>query len=111
MTKLDDDAALKKAADFMGEVFIFAVAGVAVAYEVAMSKTKDDAKAAALRADKEALQAQFGEVGRTLREVSDSVAALDARLVELEVTLRRQQHQRKATRAWWPFAMGAVQAA
>jgi hypothetical protein len=110
MTKLDDDAALKKAADFMGEVFIFAVAGVAVAYEVAMSKSKDDAKVAALRADKDALQAQFGEVGRSLREVSDTVAALDARVVDLELSLRREQ-RRKATRGWWPFAMGAVQAA
>ena len=107
MTKLDDDAALKKAADFMGEVFIFAVAGVAVAYEVAMSKAKDDAKAAALKADKDALQVQFSEVGRSLREVAATVAALDARLAEAELHLRREQH-RKATRAWWPFAMGGA---
>ncbi len=97
VTRLDDDAALKKAADFMGEVFIFAarrsaqraaraslrlvgahfarsadppaqVAGVAVVYEVTVSKAKDDAKAAATAAEKAQLRDAFVEVKEALRE-------------------------------------------
>ena len=94
VTRLDDDAALKKAADFMGEVFIFAVratatpvacplakrssafaqvAGAAVAYEVTISKVKDEAKAEAVRAEKQELRDAFVQVKETLR---DTVRAL-----------------------------------
>jgi hypothetical protein len=52
------------------------VAGVAVVYEVTVSKTKDDAKAAATAAEKAQLRAVIVEVKDTLRE---TVRAHDAR--------------------------------
>jgi predicted nuclease with TOPRIM domain len=109
VTKLDDDLALKKAADFMGEVFIFAVAGAAVAYEVNVSKAKDDAKAAATKAEKEAMAAQFKALGGALRDNTDRLAALEAHLQRLEEQQQKQQQRERTTRArWWPFAMQVV---
>ena len=120
VTRLDDDAALKKAADFMGEVFIFAaralrraersprsalrltpckqVAGAAVAYEVTVSKVKDEAKAEATRAEKQELRDAFVQVKETLADTKASVQALDARLRRLEA--------QRAARAWWPRILG-----
>jgi predicted nuclease with TOPRIM domain len=108
VTKLDDDLALKKAADFMGEVFIFAVAGAAVAYEVNVSKAKDDAKAAATKAEKEAMAAQFKALGGALRDNSDRLAALEAHLQRLEEQQQQQQRERTTRARWWPFAMQVV---
>ena len=50
--KLDDDVLLKKATDFLGEIFIFSVAGVAVLYEVKLSAAKEKAKSEHAAAEK-----------------------------------------------------------
>ncbi len=77
------------------------VAGIAVVYEVNLSKAKDDAKAAATRAEKEQLRAAFVEIKDALHDTIRSVEALDARLEAVEQAAAARQQSR-----WWPRALG-----
>ena len=69
-----------------------------MAYEVTVSKVKDEAKAAATRAEKQELRDAFVQVKETLADTKASVQALDARLRRLEA--------QRAARAWWPRILG-----
>jgi len=119
VTKLDDEAALKKAADFMGEVFIFSVrrsaprdaradtgaalhshyaqvAGLAVVYEVRINSKKDELK---LRAAAE----ERGRRDRELAEVREAIKELFSGLQNLEERVAAAERA-KARSAWWPRA-------
>lgn len=78
------------------------MAGIAILYEVKVSKVKDDAKAAATKAEKEQLRAVIVEVTDTLRETIRSVEALDGRLGEVEEALSAARRPPACTTSrWW----------
>ena len=82
---------------------------MAILYEVKVSKVKDDAKAAATKAEKEQLRAVIVEVTDTLRETIRSVEALDGRLSEVEEALSAARRPPAATASrWWPRALGGA---
>ncbi len=60
--------------------FTLQVAGAAVAYEVTVSKAKDEAKAEALRAEKQELRDAFVQVKETLRDTVRTHTLTDASL-------------------------------
>lgn len=108
VTKLDDETALKKAADFLGEIFIFSLAAGAVVYEVNASSVKDAAKAEKAKAEKEALRGALDDVAATLRDTLRSVQALDARLAAVEAEAQRRA---AASRGWlWRRTVWAADA-
>uniref|UniRef100_A0A7R9TP82 OPA3-like protein n=1 Tax=Micromonas pusilla TaxID=38833 RepID=A0A7R9TP82_MICPS len=70
---MSPDQALTAAADFLGEAFVFAVAGGLVWWEAGKSQAKDDAKAAAAAAEREDLARLLGLQQRALRELTEVV--------------------------------------
>jgi len=78
---------------------------VALAYEMHISKGKDEAKAAAIAAEKHELRAVLVQVKETLRDTVASVEALDERLRRMEAEAAARRRSGFAAR-WLPRALG-----
>ena len=78
---------------------------MALAYEMHVSKGKDEAKAAAVVAEKQELRAVLVQVKETLRDTVASVEALDARLHRLEAKAEKRRSGGFVGR-WLPRALG-----
>ena len=75
--RLDNDDAMKQGAEFMGEFFIFSVAGILVVWEYDKSKKKEKVK-------EEELNMKIGKIGG---DVENRIKTLEGKILKLEETI------------------------
>ncbi|KAL3333024.1 hypothetical protein AABB24_033209 [Solanum stoloniferum] len=74
---LNEDKAVQAAADLLGEVFVFSVAGAAVIFEVQRSSRSEARKEEARRKELEALKQRDDELSRELEFLKNRIDELE----------------------------------
>ncbi|CAI9088734.1 OLC1v1023155C1 [Oldenlandia corymbosa var. corymbosa] len=94
--KLNEEKAVQAAADMLGELFVFTVAGLAIIFEVQRNSRSEARKEEKRRQELEVLnqknQALSAEVD-VLRKQLDEVALLKSKLAEVEVIAKGCSHK------------------
>ncbi|XP_027061003.1 uncharacterized protein [Coffea arabica] len=89
---LNEERAVQAAADILGELFVFSVAGLAIVYEVQRSSRAEARKEEKRKQEMEAIQQKNQELAKeveTLKNKVEAVGNLQRKLEEVELAAKR----------------------
>jgi len=102
LTRLDEQTALKKGADLLGETMIFSAVGFMLLVENRTSKWKDDAKEKKARASKAAVAEELRALRAGMESLQWRLDTEHRRLVDLEAASRKTKMTASRNDGrWW----------